>query len=100
MTNRKRYACRWLLGLGLVPLLMGCAYTRGEPSATTDTVLAAQYRASGTHSALTGAESQKITDSYQQRIGAANGPPRADTADMSASQGATSAPALNSALGR
>jgi hypothetical protein len=103
MMKGKIQARRWLVGLGLLPLLMGCTYTRGEPAATTDSVLAAQYRASGVHGAMTGSESQKVTDSYQQQIGTANAPPRADaadTADISGAQAATSAPTPGSALGQ
>jgi hypothetical protein len=91
---------RWLFGLGLLPLLMGCTYTRGEPSATADSVLAAQYRATGAHGPLTGTEAQQITDSYQQQIGAASAPPRADMADTAATGDAQSAPAASSAFGR
>lgn len=107
MARNGRHARRWLLGLGLLPLLAGCAESIArQPSPTADSVFAAQYRASGTHGAITGEEVGKITDSYQQQIGAANAPPRADTADTADTadggntQGTTSAPASGSALGR
>jgi len=100
MTKHNGHARRRLLGLGLLPLLFGCTYTRGEPSATTASVLAAQYRARGTHGALTGAESQKITDSYQQHIGATRAPATADTADTGNGPDAIGTPTVNSAFGR
>lgn len=103
MTTAKigRRARRWLLGLGLLPLLAGCAEPAArEPSPTADTVFAAQYRASGTHGAMTGEENGKITDNYQQQIGTANPPPRAATADIGNTQGTMSAPMPGSALGQ
>lgn len=101
MARNGRHARRWLLGLGLLPLLAGCAESIArQPSPTADSVFAAQYRASGTHGAITGEEVGKITDSYQQQIGAANAPPRADTSDSGNTQGAMSASAPGSALGR
>ena len=91
---------RWSLCLALALLLTGCAAIPGRPIATTDTVLAAQYRTNGTHGALTGEEAGRITDSYQQQIGTASAPPKADAADTSDMGSGSSTAVGPSALGR
>jgi hypothetical protein len=55
----------WLLGLSALPLLIGCAATPASPAATADSVLSAQYRASGAHGALTGEEADRVMHRYE-----------------------------------
>jgi hypothetical protein len=63
----KTKALTWLHGLSALPLLIGCAAAPAAPAATADSVLAAQYRASGTHGALTGEEADRVMQAYEQR---------------------------------
>lgn len=89
MTAWMIYGCKRcrLLGLGLVPLLTGCTGPlTHQPPATADTVLAAQYQASGRHGAITGEEAGKITDNYLRQIGTATPPPKTDGASTRATR--------------
>lgn len=70
-----------LPGLVGLALLTGCTTSPAAPAATADSVLAAQYRASGAHGALTGEEADRIMQTYERTGGpaAALPPSGADT---------------------
>jgi hypothetical protein len=66
----------WVCALAGLPLLAGCAVTPPAPAATADSVLAAQYRASGSHGALTGEEADRVMQRYEQAAPWGASPPQ------------------------
>jgi hypothetical protein len=58
-----------VIACGTVPFfLSGCATGAVKPSPTTDQVLAAQYRASAPHGAMSGPESDAVLKAYREDI--------------------------------
>jgi len=62
---------RMFAGLAGALLLSGCVWTPPPGPKAADAVLDAQYRAGGSHGAMTGDESWQITSNYQKQIGTA-----------------------------
>lgn len=66
------HAClapRIFSGLAVVMLLYGCAWSQPVGPKAVDAMFDAQYRATGSHGAMTGDEAWQITNNYQRQIG-------------------------------
>jgi hypothetical protein len=71
-----RKKCAWVCAFAGLPLLAGCAAMPTTPAATADSVLAAQYRASGSHGAMTGEEAARVMQRYEQAAPWGASPPQ------------------------
>jgi hypothetical protein len=63
---------RVLAGIAAAMLLSGCVWSPPPGPKAADAVLDAQYRARGSHGAMTGDEAWQITSNYQKQIGTAS----------------------------
>lgn len=89
--------------LAVMLALGGCADMPPMQPATADTVLRAQYQASGEHGAMTGDESEIITRNYERHIGITPATRSASGTSNTMSGTANSAPGMstiNAATGR
>lgn len=74
----------YAFAMPLLFVLAGCAAVPGRPSASSDTVWQAQYRATGAQGAMTGGEASRIMKDYEER----RSPSGADAAQDAPGKGA------------